>query len=189
MRSAMATSRSEALAARVAAIGRAHGVRVDFGDPVVGPAGIRETARLGIHHEFSSLILPRLPGLEAQWAALLPGGWRTTEKAAALGRTGAADGHNGFLSACAATSAENDFNTYAETAFGNPSRLLALAARLELVRRKASLLLGAYVALDARMETAFRHLGFQELPFEPPGAPVLIPVVPSHLPQPVLGGD
>ena len=159
-------------------------------DPVVGPAGIRETARLGIHHEFSSLILPRVPGLGAQWAALLPEGWRATERTGGvLGRTGVADGHDGFLSAYAATSAENDFNTYAETAFGNPSRLLALAERFELVRRKASLLLGAYVALDPRMGTAFRRLGLEGLPIEPAGTLVLIPVAPSRLPQPVVGGN
>ena len=159
-------------------------------DPVVGPAGIRETARLGIHHEFSSLILSRVPGLGTRWAALLPRDWRATEQAGvALGRTGTADGHDGFLSAYAATSAENDFNTYAETAFGDPLRSLALARRFELVRRKASLLLGAYLALDARVELAFRRLGLQGLPIEPLGPPVLITMAPSHLPEPVLGRD
>ncbi|RYE96842.1 MAG: hypothetical protein EOO78_20440 [Oxalobacteraceae bacterium] len=158
-------------------------------DPVVGPAGIHETARLGIHHEFSSLILLRFPRLEAEWAMLLPPGWRAIETTGgALGQTAAANGHDGFLSAYAATSVENDFNTYAETAFGDPARLLALAGRFEVVRRKASLLLGAFVALDTRMETAFRHLGLQELPIERPAASVIIPV-PSHLPQPVLGRD
>jgi hypothetical protein len=158
-------------------------------DPVAGPDGIRETARLGVHHEFSSIILPRVPGLGARWAALLPEGWHGTRgTAAALGRTGMLDGRDGFLSAYAATSAENDFNTYAETAFGDPRRLLDLAGRFEAVRRKASLLLGAYAGLDARMAAVFRHLGLHVLPAEAARAPVTIPIAPSHLPAPVVNG-
>lgn len=152
-------------------------------DPSVGAGGIRETARLGVHHEFSSLVLPRVPWIEPRWAALLPPGWRPTVRTDdALRRTGPKDGSDGFLSPYAATSAENDFNTYAETVFGDPDRLVGLAARFPLVRQKAALLLGAYVALDPRMIATFRSLGLGDLPVARQEArsfainPVAIPV-------------
>lgn len=154
-------------------------------DPGVGVGGIRETARLGVHHEFSSLVLPRVRGLATRWAALLPAGWRPVQSVSdALGHSGEADGSDGFLSAYATTSVENDFNTYAETIFGDPTRLLTLAARFEVVRRKTSLLLGAYVSLDARLRATFGALGFGHLPIEKFGEPMLIHIRPSYLPPP-----
>lgn len=133
-------------------------------DPFVGPGGIRETARLGVHHEFSSIILPRVPGLEARWAETLPPGWQpATGTADALRHAGQREDRDGFLSSYAATSLENDFNTYAETVFGFPARLAALARTSMLVRRKAGLLLDAYVGLDKRLATTFRDLGLGEL--------------------------
>lgn len=158
-------------------------------DPRFGPDAIRETARLGVHHEFSSLVLARIPGLEARWATLLPAGWtpvlRTRD---ALLRTGPTDGSDGFLSAYAATSAENDFNTYAETAFGEPARLAALAGRFPAVRRKAALLLGAYAALDPRLLRTFRDLGLGGLPVEQVDTTVVFSVRPAELPRPAVIG-
>jgi hypothetical protein len=157
-------------------------------DPFGGAGGIRETARLGVHHEFSSLVLPHLPGLAARWAALLPVGWhpilRTED---ALRQVDAGDARDGFLSAYAATSVENDFNTYAETAFGNPALLAALAETLPVVKRKAALLLDAYTALDSRLADTFRDLRLGNLPPERIDDAVTIPVRPSSLPRPRIG--
>lgn len=129
-------------------------------DPRVGKAGIYETAKLGIHHEFSSLVLQRMPAIARQWMPLLPSGWRPIDRTDdALGRQGERDGSDGFLSAYATTSAENDFNTYAETAFTAPARLRALGAHVVVVKRKTALLIQAYIALDPRMADVFRSLG------------------------------
>lgn len=66
---------------------------------------------------------------------------------------------------------ENDFNTYAETAFGAPGRLIAQAAASPVVARKAALLLQAYAQRDARMVQTYRKLGIDHLAVARPDAP------------------
>jgi hypothetical protein len=128
----------------------------------VGDAGIFETARLGVHHELSSLVWNARPDLPARWRAELPAGWTDApDNAAALasGQPGAADLDRGFLSPYGATTAENDFNVYAELAFTEPQRVADLAASRPLVARKLALLIDAYTASDARLADVFARLG------------------------------
>ena len=108
----------------------------------VGERGIFETARLGVHHEFSSLVWNALPGLPARWAALLPREWSpagtNAEALAAGGRGADRPRDDGFLSSYGATTVENDFNVYAETAFADAGRLVSAAARSPVVARKTA---------------------------------------------------
>lgn len=156
-------------------------------DPGAGPEGIRETAYLGVHHEFSSLLLQREPELQARWQALLPAGWRPDQRSdEALRHNGPAGLHLGFLSSYGATSLENDFNTYAETAFGAPGRLIAQAAANLVVARKAALLLQAYAQRDARMVRTYRKLGTDQLAVARPDAPADLRVAPVPIPTPTI---
>jgi hypothetical protein len=132
-------------------------------NPVFGPGGIHETARLGVHHEFSSLILARSPALVPRWIATLPVGWQSIESTRDALLQAGDEGHDGFLSSYGATSVENDFNTYAETAFGDPPRLVELARTSRTIRQKATLLLGLYISLDERLNATFRSFGLGEL--------------------------
>jgi hypothetical protein len=63
------------------------------------------------------------------------------------------------VSAYGATTAENDFNTYAEKIFTEPKALVLLACNHALIRKKLLFVLRTYVSLDARMENVFRELG------------------------------
>lgn len=92
----------------------------------VGVEGIFETAHLGVHHELSSLVWNAAADLSARWVALLPPDGspaQTNAEALAAAREEPIQRNDGFLSAYAATTAENDFNTFAETAFAAPARL------------------------------------------------------------------
>jgi hypothetical protein len=156
-------------------------------DPSVGRDGIRETARLGVHHEFSSLLLQREPEIQARWQALLPAGWRPDQRSDEALRHNGPDGvHDGFLSSYGATSLENDFNTYAETAFGAPGRLIAQAAANLVVARKAALLLHAYAQRDARMVQTYRKLGIDQLAVAVPDVPSSVQVPPIEAPAPTI---
>ncbi len=131
----------------------------------VGDGGIFETALLGVHHEFSSLIWNHVPMLPARWAALLPAGWTATQsnaqalKASDEGLTNPVDG---FLSSYGATTTENDFNVYAETVFTNSKRVATLAHDYPIVARKTALLMSAYTQLDDRMFGVFQRLGLDQ---------------------------
>jgi hypothetical protein len=131
-----------------------------------GRETIETTNELGTHHEFSSIVWARALTLPGRWATLLPPGHVFAES---TGRAlDAADAtppapETGFLSAYGATSAENDFNIYAETVFTEPARLVALANQHRTVAAKLALVLDSYVDLDPRMEAVFRRLGFGAL--------------------------
>jgi hypothetical protein len=138
----------------------------------VGEAGIFETARLGVHHELSSLIWNANPRLIARWTAELPANWRpaaTPTEELAAGRPEVVRGErdsarsDGFLSAYGATSIENDFNVYAETIFTDAGRVLRLAKSQPRVARKVGLLMAAYIGLDARFGALFARLGLGDL--------------------------
>lgn len=152
----------------------------------VGNAGIFETARLGVHHEFSSLVWNRIPALPARWTALLPPGWtpaRDNAQALEAPDHGAMPLADGFLSPYGATTAENDFNVYAETLFTAPRRIVELGKRHDRFARKAALLMAAYTLLDARMAVVFQNLGLAELRDAIPvrledGAPIVPIIIP-----------
>jgi hypothetical protein len=132
----------------------------------LGEDGIFDTCRIGVHHELSSLVWRHLPELAARWAMLLPNGWvsaRNNADALALAVNEPEQRDDGFLSAYGATTAENDFNVYAETAFDSPSRLLAAANRSPLATRKAACLLQTYCRLDERFADVFARLGLKRL--------------------------
>ena len=137
----------------------------------VGEAGIFETARLGVHHELSSLVWNANPRLRTPWAAELPSNWRPAatpaeELAAArpeVEREMLDSRGDGFLSAYGATSTENDFNVYAETIFTDANRVLRLAKSQPRVARKVGLLMAAYIDLDASFVALFARLGLDDL--------------------------
>jgi hypothetical protein len=155
----------------------------------VGVAGIFETVRLGVHHEFSSLIWLRNPPLIARWTTFLPVGWApAANNAIALAAavndeksTGQADRTDGFLSNYGATNAENDFNVYAEVIFSNAKRVARLAKVYPVVAHKTAMLMAAYTNLDSRFESVFQSMGLSDLwSALPPGeersvSPIAIP--------------
>ncbi|MBP1853320.1 hypothetical protein [Rhizobium halophytocola] len=132
-------------------------------NPAFGDDTNLRTARLGVHHEFSSLIWQRQPTIAMRWGMLMPPGWQADATAAeAIGKAGDDDPapDTGILSAYGATSTENDFNTYAEIALGDPERMHALAAATPVVATKLALLIEAYLATDPGFRPMFETLGY-----------------------------
>jgi hypothetical protein len=124
--------------------------------------GIFETALLGIHHELSSLVWYVRLDLPPRWRALLPEGYseaKDTAEALKASPSGKGDVDRGFLSPYGATSAENDFNVYAELVSTDAARVAALADAHPLIARKLALLMDAYTSLDSRFDGIFRKLG------------------------------
>ncbi|WP_337270085.1 hypothetical protein [Oryzifoliimicrobium ureilyticus] len=123
-----------------------------------------DTARLGVHHEFSSIIWQRQPTIAMRWGLLMPPGWQPDPTAAAaIGQYGKSDPapETGILTAYGATSTENDFNTYAETTVSDPERMRKLAAATPIVATKLSLLMEAYIATDPGFRVMFEKLGYK----------------------------
>lgn len=136
-----------------------------------GEDGIFQTARLGVHHEFSSLLWKRMPTLQISWATLLPSGWQPVQSAAHalwVPERGFVKFADGFLSPYGTTSVENDFNVYAEILFTDPRRVIELAAEYDVIARKAALLMTAYAKLDRRLISVFQSLGLEHLLNVPP---------------------
>ena len=124
--------------------------------------GIFETARLGIHHEFSSLVWKARLDLYSRWRSLLPPGYtEAKDNAEALKASPSEEGdvERGFLTLYGATGAENDFNTYAEIMFTDAARLAALADKHPLIAQKLGLVMDAYISLDGRFEDLFKKFG------------------------------
>ncbi|HET9956980.1 MAG TPA: hypothetical protein VFQ61_20930 [Polyangiaceae bacterium] len=129
--------------------------------PTVGERGIFQTARLGVHHELSSLVWNRSPQIQLRWRALLPTGWspaRTAKEALGAYEGDGKTPHDGFLSSYGATTEENDFNVYAETAFTEAAELVKLAQSDATIAAKVALLIQAYEQIDARMGAVFQRL-------------------------------
>jgi hypothetical protein len=123
---------------------------------------IFQTALLGIHHELSSLVWYVRLDLPSRWRSLLPGGYsEAKDNAEALKASPSGDGdiERGFLSPYGATSAENDFNVYAEVVFTDAARVAALADKHPLVAQKLALVMNAYISLDSRFEDIFKKFG------------------------------
>ncbi len=132
----------------------------------VSPETRALTAELGVHHETSSFLWIRNPKLQRDFTALAPAGWRFQDTAAdEISRNGnsAPAPETGFLSAYGATTAENDFNTYAEILFSDPDRMKKLAEATPLVAKKLALVAAAYVAADARLDEQFRKSGLSKI--------------------------
>jgi hypothetical protein len=130
-------------------------------DERLGDEVNRETARLGVHHEFSSLVWHHVAGLPPRWIGLLPPNWKEAkDNAEALKASdrGFIDLASGFLSPYGATDPENDFNTYAERLFTDAGSVARLADRHSVIAKKLSLLMGAYNSIDQRMDEVFDRL-------------------------------
>jgi hypothetical protein len=128
----------------------------------IGPASIRLTSLLGVHHELSSLVLARQAGSLERWAAFTPTEWQfQRDSASALSQASGKDPppSTGFLSAYGATTPENDFNVYAEKMLTEPETVAKLAAQHPLVAKKAAFVVSTYAAIDPRMRETFRQLG------------------------------
>jgi hypothetical protein len=122
---------------------------------------IRLNNLVGVHHELSSFVLQKADAME-EWTAFTPVDWKfttTSEEALTHGSAPDPGQETGFLSAYGATTAENDFNTYAERIFTEPKPLVQLACQHALIRKKLLFVLRTYIRLDARMENVFRELG------------------------------
>lgn len=127
---------------------------------------VEMTCRLGIHHEFSSIVWSRTLTLPGRWEALVPPGWASAESnrvALDVADDPPPPPTTGFLSAYGATTLENDFNTYAEQIFTEPARLLELAQGHHLIAAKLALVLDTYIDLDSRMGGVFSRLGLGPL--------------------------
>ena len=123
-------------------------------------------AELGVHHETSSFLWLRDPELQKAFTGLEPAGWHwTTNSTDEAAGANAAEPplETGFLSAYGATTAENDFNTYAEIAFSDPGRLKNLAGHMPLIARKLALVLDAYIRVDERLRDAFSRNGLLQV--------------------------
>jgi hypothetical protein len=132
--------------------------------------GIFETALLGIHHEMSSLVWHVRLDLPSRWSALLPAGYleaKDNVEALKAAPSGEGDVDRGFLSSYGATTAENDFNTYAETVFTDAARVAALADKHPVIAQKVALLMDAYTSLDSRFEGVFQKLGLDRFATPP----------------------
>jgi hypothetical protein len=124
-------------------------------------AGIRLNNVEGLHHELSSFVLQKTNTLQ-EWMVFAPADWSfATHNEAALshGRDQDPSPETGFLSAYGATTAENDFNTYAEKIFTEPKALVQVACQHALIRKKLLFVLHTYVTLDVRLDQVFRGLG------------------------------
>jgi hypothetical protein len=123
---------------------------------------IFETARLGIHHELSSLVWMVRLDLQSRWRTLLPQGYtEAKDNAEALKASPSEEGdvERGFLTPYGATGVENDFNTYAEIVFTDAARVAVLADKHPLIAQKLGLVMDAYISLDGRFEDLFKKLG------------------------------
>ncbi|MCL6271791.1 hypothetical protein M3P05_17875 [Sansalvadorimonas sp. 2012CJ34-2] len=147
----------------------------DIDDP---SAAIYETARYGVHHEFSSLVWKRSPETQLAWSLLMPEGWQPAQssaKALEITEKEHPTYNNGFLSEYAKTSAENDFNTYAEIAFLEPERLAALAKEQPIIAEKLGILIRAYQEVSSDINSTFSKLGLLEFA-DVYGDPIALPI-------------
>ena len=128
----------------------------------IGPAAIRLTSYLGVHHELSSFVLRHDPKTLSEWTALEPPGATFVDAAgAALARDldTPPDPSTGFLSAYGATNPENDFNVYAEKMFTDAATLANLAKSHAAIARKLAFVRTTYAAVDPRFDAMFAKLG------------------------------
>jgi hypothetical protein len=117
---------------------------------------------IAVHHETSSHLWLPDTGLQQAFLALEPADWQyaaTVAEAMRMGREQAPPLETGFISAYGSTSPENDFNTYAQTIFHEPTRMKSLARAHPLIARKLALVLDAYIRVDDRLRDTFSQNG------------------------------
>jgi hypothetical protein len=131
----------------------------------IGAAAITLTSRLGVHHELSSFVYFNGNAADA-WQNTVPENWSFAPSAAEQLKGKAAPApavETGFLNAYGATSAENDFNVYAEKMMTEMEVVMGLARRIPIIARKATLVRKSYAAIDPRMDAVFSALGMTGL--------------------------
>ena len=131
-------------------------------NPEWDDAMVMEANGRGLHHEFSSILYSTIPEIPLRWARTHPPQWRFKpgiRQTLQAPENGPPRYDLGFLSAYGATTAENDFNTYAEMAMGDAAGLLKNASDYPPVKRKASLFLEMYIRLDPRFQKVFIESG------------------------------
>jgi hypothetical protein len=130
----------------------------------VGRARITLTDRRLMHHELSSFVYRRGDNART-WQETIPSNWAFRESAAAqlADRSSPPPVETGFLNAYGATSAENDFNIYAEMMMTEMDEVVRLARRVPIVARKAALLRQIYAAIDPRAGDMFSAFGMADL--------------------------
>ncbi len=113
---------------------------------------------MGLHHEFSTLLLRHNRFPVEQWMQLNPDGfvYRLEGDGVALLKkgntdlTGSADTYeDGFVAGYGKMNFENDFNTFFQLLIANPAKLSDLERRYPRIRKKAELLRSFYDGLVA----------------------------------------
>jgi hypothetical protein len=125
-------------------------------------AMVMEANGRGLHHEFSSMLYSTIPEIPLRWSRTHPPQWhfKPNIRQTLETRGNESPRHDlGFLSTYGATTAENDFNTYAEMVMSDAAGVLKIATDYPLVKRKASLFLELYIRLDPRFERVFVDSG------------------------------
>jgi hypothetical protein len=123
-----------------------------------------------IHHEFSSMFWVLQPSSRSLWQETLPEGWQG--KAGAVAQLQAKlpkpSPKTGFLSGYGQTSAENDFNVYAEFVFVEPKALIKLAKKHPIIAKKLGIFISAYLQADPRFIDYFDKTGLSDVAILPP---------------------
>ena len=125
-----------------------------------------------VHHEFALVGLYAGPSPKAAWAAAnAPGfAYQTDHDAEAVrvaghrpDATDTSDGvHDaGFMIKYAESSLEEDWQTYAEQAFGHPEALVALVKRFPRVKAKTKIFIDHYGTLDPAFAAYFARTGLE----------------------------
>ncbi|MDR3435252.1 hypothetical protein [Telmatospirillum sp.] len=143
--------------------------------------GMRDAANSGIaafdadtlHHEFALFALYDGPSPKARWAAVNPSDFAyATEHDADVVReighrpdaqdTSDAVRELGFMEKWAESSLEEDWQTYAEQAFGHPADLVGLVKRFPRIKAKTRIFIDHYVSLDPAFKAYFERTGLSK---------------------------
>lgn len=125
------------------------------------------------HHEFSLTGLSRGPSPQEAWRAVNPTGFvyqgdhdlaivRDIERRADGGDETDDVREAGFIVRYAQSSMTEDWQTYAEQAFGHPAGLIDLVKRFPRIKAKAKIFIDHYGALDPGFVTYFDRTGLRD---------------------------
>jgi hypothetical protein len=139
------------------------GICLNAGDPA--DAG-EVTTRL-FHHELSSLVRLGAPFDDARWASFNPAGFKYLDEAAyrVLLKSHPHEGGDaalnaqGFVRPYGESDLDNDWNTYAEEAFGNAAAFSTLIRPYPRMQGKTAMLIDVYSHLDPAFRSYFERTG------------------------------
>ncbi|TAA48556.1 hypothetical protein [Corallincola spongiicola] len=127
-----------------------------------GTGANHENARYAVHHELSSFVLARHPESRIIWHSMMPESWASATsdyKALTTSSSQPVNYQQGFLSKYAESSVGNDFNVYAEHAFGDPNNLKALASEHAIIAQKLAILISVYINEEPQLKSYFKETG------------------------------